>query len=135
MLLANRVVVSPMCQYSATDGVPNEWHHVHLGSRAVGGAGLIVTEMTDISPEGRITPGCTGLYNDEQVAAWRRIVDFIHTNSYAKVCVQLAHAGRKASRSCRGKATTSLCPRVAADDRALARSHGTRTARSPRDDA
>ncbi len=97
MVLANRVVVSPMCQYSARDGVPNEWHFAHLASRAIGGAGLIITEMTDISPEGRITPGCTGLYTDEQVDAWSRIVDFVHANSYARIAVQLAHAGRKAS--------------------------------------
>ncbi|NKB89594.1 MAG: bifunctional salicylyl-CoA 5-hydroxylase/oxidoreductase [Acidobacteria bacterium] len=97
MTVANRVVVSPMCQYSATDGLPDEWHFVHLGSRALGGAGLIVTEMTDISPDARITPGCTGLYNDEQVDAWRRVLDFVHANSYSKVAVQLAHAGRKGS--------------------------------------
>ena len=97
MLLTNRIVVSPMCQYSAIDGVPNEWHFVNLASRAVGGAGLLVTEMTDVSPEARITPGCAGLYNDEQMAGWRRIVDFVHDNSYAKIAVQLAHAGRKGS--------------------------------------
>lgn len=93
--LENRVVVSPMCQYSATDGVPNDWHLVHLGSRAVGGAGLVFVEMTNVSPDARITPGCTGLWNDEQEAAWRRITDFIHTHSRAKVAVQLGHAGRK----------------------------------------
>ena len=97
MQLVNRVVCSPMCQYSATDGVPNDWHLVHLGSRAIGGAGLVFTEMTDISPEARITYGCTGLYNDEHVAAWKRIVDFVHANSKAKICMQLAHAGRKGS--------------------------------------
>ncbi len=97
MLLANRIVVSPMCQYSADEGMPNDWHFAHLAARAVGGAGLLVTEMTDISPDARITYGCTGIYNDQQVAAWRRIVDFVHTNSYAKIAVQLAHAGRKGS--------------------------------------
>lgn len=97
MMLTNRIVVSAMCQYSAVDGVPNEWHFVNLASRAVGGAGLLVTEMTDISPEARITHGCTGMYNDEQVAAWQRIVNFVHDNSYAKIAVQLAHAGRKGS--------------------------------------
>jgi len=95
MVLANRVVVSPMCQYSAKDGMPNDWHLVHLGSRAIGGAGLVYTEMTDVSAEARISPGCTGLWNDEQEAAWKRIVDFVHANSAAKICMQLGHAGRK----------------------------------------
>ncbi len=95
MVLANRVVVSPMCQYSAADGTPNDWHLVHLGSRAVGGAGLVIAEMTDVSRDGRISPGCTGLYADEHAGAWGRIVDFIHTNSPAKVGIQLGHAGRK----------------------------------------
>ena len=81
MTVPNRVVVSPMCQYSATDGLPNDWHLVHLGSRAIGGAGLVFTEMTDVSAEARISPGCTGLYNDEQEQAWKRIVDFVHANS------------------------------------------------------
>jgi anthraniloyl-CoA monooxygenase len=93
--VANRVVVSPMCQYSAVDGMPNDWHLVHLGSRAVGGAGLVFTEMTDVSEEARISPGCAGLYNDAQEAAWRRIVDFVHAHSAAKICMQLGHAGRK----------------------------------------
>lgn len=97
LTLNNRLVVSPMCQYSATDGVVNDWHLVHLGSRAVGEPGLILTEMTDVSPEGRITLGCAGLWNDEQTDAWRRIVDFVHVNSDSKIGVQLAHAGRKGS--------------------------------------
>jgi len=97
MTVPNRVVVSPMCQYSAKDGLPNDWHMVHLGSRAIGGAGLVYTEMTDVSAEARISPGCTGLYNDEQEAAWKRIVDFVHANSGSKICVQLGHAGRKGS--------------------------------------
>jgi len=97
LVIENRVAVSPMCQYSATDGLPDDWHLVHLGSRAVGGAGLIITEMTDVSPEGRITPGCTGLYSDAHESAWKRIVDFIHGRSRSKVCMQLGHAGRKAS--------------------------------------
>ncbi len=97
LVLHNRVVVSPMCMYSAEDGMPNDWHLVHLGSRAVGGAGLVMTEMTDISPEARITPGCAGLWKDEQAQAWRRVVDFVHANSPAKIGVQLAHAGRKGS--------------------------------------
>lgn len=95
MVLPNRVVMSPMDMYSAKDGVPNDWHLVHYGSRAIGGAGLIFTEMTCISPESRITLGCTGLWNDEQEDAWQRIVDFVHTHSAAKICLQLGHAGRK----------------------------------------
>ena len=95
--LENRVVVSPMCQYSAEDGTPNDWHLVHLGSRAMGGAGLVFTEMTDVSREGRISPGCTGMYKPEHAEAWRRIVDFVHAHSRAKIGMQLAHAGRKAS--------------------------------------
>ena len=95
MVLANRVVVSPMCMYSAQDGVPNEWHMVHYGSRAIGGAGLLFTEMTDVSAEARITPGCAGIYTDEQEAAWARITAFVHARSQAKMCLQLGHAGRK----------------------------------------
>ncbi|MCC7399549.1 MAG: FAD-dependent monooxygenase [Planctomycetes bacterium] len=97
MRLPNRVVVSPMCQYSATEGVPDDWHLVHLGSRAVGGAGLVFTEMTNVSPEGRITPGCAGIWNDAQEAAWKRVVDFVHRHSAAKIGMQIAHAGRKGS--------------------------------------
>ncbi len=97
LVLENRVVVSPMCQYSADHGVPNDWHLVHLGSRAIGGAGLIITEMTDVSPEGRITPGCAGIWDAKQVEAWKRTVDFVHHQSTAKIGIQLAHAGRKAS--------------------------------------
>lgn len=95
LTLENRVVVSPMCQYSAEDGLPNDWTLVHLGSRAIGGAGLILTEMTDIAPEARITPGCTGLWNAKQAKAWRRITDFVHGHSRGKIGIQLAHAGRK----------------------------------------
>lgn len=97
MTLANRLVVSPMCQYSSDDGFPNDWHMVHLGSRAIGGAGLLYTEATHVSREGRITPGCAGMYKPEHAAAWKRIVDFTHSYSKAKICMQLAHAGRKAS--------------------------------------
>ncbi len=97
LLLPNRVTVSPMCQYSAEDGTPNDWHLVHLGGRAMGGAGLVFTEMTDVSREARISPGCTGMYKAEHVAAWSRIVDFIHEHSAAKVAIQLGHAGRKGS--------------------------------------
>jgi anthraniloyl-CoA monooxygenase len=95
--LPNRIVVSPMCQYSATDGVPGDWHLVHLGSRAVGGAGLVFTEMTNVSAEGRISEGCAGLWNETQMAAWRRVVEFVHGNSAARIGLQLAHAGRKGS--------------------------------------
>lgn len=95
MEIANRAVMSPMCMYSAKEGVPTDFHLVHYGSRAIGGAGLIFTEMTCVSRDGRITPGCAGLWNDEQEAAWRRIVDFVHGNSAAKICLQLGHAGRK----------------------------------------
>jgi anthraniloyl-CoA monooxygenase len=97
LLLENRVVVSPMCQYSAEDGTPNDWHVVHLGARAIGGAGLVFTEMTDVTREGRITPGCTGMYKAEHVQAWKRIVDFVHQSSRAKIGLQLGHAGRKAA--------------------------------------
>jgi anthraniloyl-CoA monooxygenase len=95
--LANRIVVSPMCQYSAEDGRVGDWHLVHLGSRAVGGAGLVMTEMTNVSADGRITPGCAGLYRPDHRDAWARIVGFIHAQTGAKVGIQLAHAGRKAS--------------------------------------
>ena len=97
LTLPNRVVVSPMCQYSAEDGTPNDWHLVHLGSRAVGGAGLVICEMTNVSAQGRITYGCAGIYDDEHTAAWKRIVEFIHARSDAKVGLQLGHAGRKGS--------------------------------------
>jgi anthraniloyl-CoA monooxygenase len=97
LVLENRVVVSPMCQYCAADGMPGDWHLVHLGSRAVGGAGLVMAEMTNISAEARISPGCTGLYRPEHADGWKRIVDFVHDNSRAKIGVQLGHAGRKGS--------------------------------------
>ncbi|AXC49309.1 bifunctional salicylyl-CoA 5-hydroxylase/oxidoreductase [Paracoccus suum] len=97
MALKNRVVVSPMAQYKAVDGTPTDWHLVHYGERAKGGAGLVYTEMTCVSPEGRITPGCPGLYTPEHEAAWRRIVDFIHAETDAKVCCQIGHSGRKGS--------------------------------------
>jgi len=97
MELQNRVVVSPMAMYSATDGTPNEFHLVHLGARAQGGAGLVFTEMTCVSPTGRISPGCTGMWNADHVTAWRRITDFVHSNSKAKICLQLGHSGGKGS--------------------------------------
>ncbi|MCL5266739.1 MAG: NADH:flavin oxidoreductase/NADH oxidase [Bacteroidetes bacterium] len=92
----NRIFVSPMCQYSAKDGVPNDWHLVHLGSRAVGGAGLVLTEATAVSPEGRISPADLGIWNDEQENAFGRITDFIKSQGSVPG-IQLAHAGRKAS--------------------------------------
>jgi anthraniloyl-CoA monooxygenase len=95
--LKNRVVVSPMSMYSAEDGLPNDWHLVHLGSRAVGGAGLVIAEMTDVSREGRISPGCAGMYRPEHVDAWRRIVHFVHDWTDARITLQLGHAGRKGS--------------------------------------
>jgi len=97
MEVPNRVVVSPMAQYSAVDGMPNDWHFQHLTSRALGGPGLLFVEMTCPSPEARITPGCTGLWNEEQAQAWKRIVNFIHTETATKICMQLGHAGRKGS--------------------------------------
>jgi len=95
--LKNRVVVSPMAQYSCVDGLPAEYHLVHLGARAMGGAGLVVAEMTCTSPDARITPGCPGLWNDAQGAAWKRIVDWVHSNSDAKIAMQIGHAGAKGS--------------------------------------
>ena len=92
----NRIFVSPMCQYSAKDGIPNDWHLVHLGSRAVGGAGLVLTEATAVSPEGRISPGDLGIWSDEHADVFRRITDFVKSQG-AAVGIQLAHAGRKAS--------------------------------------
>jgi anthraniloyl-CoA monooxygenase len=97
MVVKNRVVVSPMDQYSAIDGVPNDWHYIHYTSRALGGAGLLYVEMTCPSADARISPGCTGLWNDAQEAQFKRIVDFAHANSDAKICMQLGHAGRKGS--------------------------------------
>ncbi len=95
--LANRIVVSPMCQYMAKDGTPDDWHLVHLGTRAIGGAGLVFGEATNVSAIGRITHGCTGIYHDAHVAAWRRITDFVHEHSEAKIGLQIGHAGRKGS--------------------------------------
>lgn len=95
MSLDNRVCVSPMCMYSATDGLPDDWHLVHYGALAKGGAGLIYTEMTNVSAEGRITPGCTGIWSDAHTDAWRRIVTFTHRHSSAKIALQIGHAGPK----------------------------------------
>ena len=97
MALVNRIVVSPMAQYKAVDGCPTDWHFVHYAERAKGGAGLVYTEMTCVSAEGRITPGCPGLYAPEHEAAWRRLVDFTHAETEAKICCQIGHSGRKGS--------------------------------------
>ncbi|MEM8755149.1 MAG: bifunctional salicylyl-CoA 5-hydroxylase/oxidoreductase, partial [Pseudomonadota bacterium] len=97
MELKNRIVVSPMAQYKAKDGAPTDWHLVHYGERAKGGAGLIYTEMTCVSAEGRITPGCPGLYDPAHEAAWARLVDFVHEETDAKICCQIGHSGRKGS--------------------------------------
>ena len=97
LTLVNRVVVSPMCTYSAIDGLPNDFHFSHYSARALGGAALVVTEMTCVAPHARITPGCTGIWNDEQESAWKRINDFVHANSQAKMAIQIGHAGRKGS--------------------------------------
>jgi anthraniloyl-CoA monooxygenase len=97
MRVKNRIVVSPMAQYKAVNGCPTDWHFVHYAERAKGGAGLVYTEMTCVSPEGRITPGCPGLYAPEHEAQWKRLVDFVHAETTAKICCQIGHAGRKAS--------------------------------------
>ncbi len=93
--LGNRIVVSPMAQYSAVDGMPSDWHLVHLGSRAVGGAAMVMTEMSAVSAEGRITPGCPGIYTDQQAEAWERITRFAHEHTEAKMGLQIGHSGRK----------------------------------------
>jgi anthraniloyl-CoA monooxygenase len=95
MELANRVVVSPMCMYHAVDGLPGDFQLVHLGSRAIGGAGLVITEMTNVTPEGRISPACAGMYRPAHRDAWKRIVEFVHGESAARIGIQLAHSGRK----------------------------------------
>jgi anthraniloyl-CoA monooxygenase len=97
LVIPNRVVVSPMCMYSAIDGMPNDFHFAHLTARAAGGAGLVMAEMTDVSSEGRISPGCAGMYLPEHVAAWKRIVDHVHAHTASKIGLQLGHAGRKGS--------------------------------------
>jgi anthraniloyl-CoA monooxygenase len=95
--IPNRTIVSPMAQYSSTDGMPNDWHLVHYGARGIGGAGLLITEMTCPAPDARITDACSGLWNDAQQTEWKRIVDFVHANGDTKMCLQLGHAGRKGS--------------------------------------
>ena len=93
--IPNRIVMSPMCMYNAVDGTVGDFHLVHYGSRAMGGAGLVITEMTDVTPEGRISAACAGMYKPEHVTAWRRVTDFVHEKSTAKIGVQLGHSGRK----------------------------------------
>jgi len=97
LTLKNRIVVSPMAQYRAIEGCPTDWHLVHYAERAKGGAGLVTIEMTCVSPEGRISPGCTGMYSAKHETAWKRIVDFVHTETDAKICCQLGHSGAKGS--------------------------------------
>src|SRR5262244_3414871 len=99
LALENRIMVSPMCQYSAVDGCMTGWHLAHLGMLSNSGAALLCLEMTDVEPIGRITPGCSGLYSDENEAALRRVVQLCRTNGQAKLAIQLAHAGRKGSTS------------------------------------
>ena len=95
VVIPNRIVMSPMCQYVAEDGTVGDWHLVHLGSRAIGGAGLVMAEMTDVSRDARISPWCAGLYDPQHAQAWKRVVDFVHAQSSAKIGIQLGHAGRK----------------------------------------
>jgi anthraniloyl-CoA monooxygenase len=97
MTLTNRVVVSPMCTYSATDGMPGDFHFQHYTARGLGGAALVMTEMTCVSADARISPGCAGIWTDAQAAAWKRITGFVHANSQAKMGMQIGHAGRKGS--------------------------------------
>jgi 2,4-dienoyl-CoA reductase-like NADH-dependent reductase (Old Yellow Enzyme family) len=97
LLVKNRIVVSPMCQYSAVDGLPQPWHHQHLGSLALSGAGLVIAEATGVEPAGRISPQCTGIWSDEHEAAWKALLDGVRTYSDTPIGIQLAHAGRKAS--------------------------------------
>ena len=126
--LKNRVVVSPMALYSCVDGLPGDFHLVHLGARALGGAGLVFAEMTCAAPDARITPGCPGLWNEAQRDAWKRIVDFVHRQTDAKIALQLGHAGRKGSTNAPGTAAvpTSRCadgnwPLISASAAALPR--------------
>lgn len=95
LTIPNRIVMAPMGQYMANDGIPNDWHFSHYTSRAIGGVGLIITEMTAISPTGRITNGCTGIYNEQQVQSWKRINDFIHQHTQTKIAIQIGHSGPK----------------------------------------
>lgn len=109
VILKNRLVVSPMCQYSSEDGFANDWHLVHLGSRAVGGAGLIITEATAVAPQGRISPADLGIWKDEHISGLKRITDFIHAQG-SVAGIQLAHAGRKSSQQVSWKGGENLSP-------------------------
>ena len=109
LTLRNRVVVSPMDMYSAVDGLAGDFHLVHLGARALGGAGLVMTEMICVSADGRITPGCAGMYREDHVAAWKRIVSFMHDAGGCAVGAQIGHSGRKGSTKLSGRGWTSLC--------------------------
>ena len=113
MTLKNRVIVSPMAQYSAHDGMPTDYHLVHLGARAMGGAGMVFAEMICVSPDARITPGCPGLWNDTQTQAWKKIIDWAHQHSDARMAVQLGHAGAKGSTR---RAWDGIDQPLAADD-------------------
>ncbi|WP_313958789.1 oxidoreductase [Burkholderia gladioli] len=114
--LRNRIAISPICVYSASEGVPDDWHLVHLGSRAIGGAGLVFTEATAVSPEGRITFGCTGMWNDAQRDAWARITGFVRARG-AAVGIQLAHAGARPAWICPGWAASRCRPARSAGSR------------------
>ncbi len=134
VVLKNRIVVSPMAQYSARDGIPGDFHLVHLGARAMGGAGLVFAEMTCVSPDARITPACPGLWNDAQRDAWRRIVDFVHAETDAKIAMQLGHAGAKGS-TCvpwEGAARIDRSPRATGRSSPPARSSISRACRRRR---
>lgn len=106
MRLQNRIVVSPMAQYKAVDGCPTDWHFAHYAERAKGGAGLVYTEMTCVTPEPH-HPGCPGFYAPQHEAAWRRLVDFVHCETEAKICAQIGHSGAKARPGSAGRAATS----------------------------
>lgn len=131
--IRNRAWVSPMCQYSAVDGSPADWHLVHLGQYATRGAGLVFAEATAVVPEGRISPADTGLWNDEQVTAWQRITRFLREHG-ATPAVQLAHAGRKASTAALGRRAHRAPVRRRVGDGQLHEQRVRRARRSPRAD-
>ena len=133
LVLENRIVVSSMCQYSAEDGMPDDWHLVHLGSRALGGAGLVMAEMTDVTADGRITLGCTGLYDDKQVKPWKQIVEFVHKHSTAKIGIQLGHAGRKGASTLEWEGDEALPPEKSWDLLAPSAIPWSKARRAPRE--
>ena len=110
LTLANRIVVSPMCQYNSDDGSAGDWHLMHLGSLSMGGAALVMTEMTDVTPRGRISPRCAGLWSDANEAALKRVIDFCRQYGVAKHGIQLAHAGRKGPTALRQPTRRRRCP-------------------------